>query len=503
MTTEQHSLEPNLSSHTDHEDDPWELTEALRAERQVEADSQGRVNQNIQPSGQEAADLELPEPQQIEHVEVAAHGWKARVKRLGSFMLRRRVPNDQEAEAFDAASLLPEQTAEQAQPKDDKTEETDEWPWTEGSYDYSHAQETPEPDMQNRIKPFQKKETVDDGRSVVERLETQRFAKDAPYLGEQVADTSRTNTFQYVDRAERLDNKDPKEGENIKTLTEHEGLVALKDFLDHASEDNLITHKGTDVSIAAGALSEYLTFIGKKEFDEATAGLGQAWKHYLAENPDNTLYIVAGISKSNQRRKSDEYTVESILDTFSEEELAQAGGRIKLGLEDLNMDPDHSKIIYVDDWTMSGSQLHDATANFFDNPAYDNYRKCLEINLVAASSKWINEGLSDVMTQRGTFHVPILAYYKTHDLPELPQPRENEDGFIPYQSFTKEDSPITGIHSSGDFTFEHVISDMVQVERARGNIDVHMPPLTNVVREYRYTQPRIAADANGVLHHVR
>jgi hypothetical protein len=435
-------------------------------------------------------------------------GFRARVKRMGSLLLRRTThrqsspelptetlseeeskgrPADKERkhDPWDLPTTDDELSPAQEKSVKPKRRDADEWGWaTEEDDDTAESAKTKEPvyTIEHRAA------TVDtDNRSVVERFESQNFAKKAPSLHEQAKDITRTNHFSYVARDKRLDNFDPKRGETIVSMTEHEGLVELEAFLKQAAADGLVL-QNRDLSAAAKTIAEDLTFIGEKEFTEAATGIKDLWKSYLEANPDNVLHIVAGVSEGSDKRKSDMYTVERILSTFSDEELAEYTGRIQLGLDDVRSTPDHTKIILVDDWTMSGSQQRDAADAIFTDPRFDDYRDGIEINLLACSQAKLERGLDRIYTTRGEFTVPIKAYYQAHDFSGLSS------------EFARGESPISGVHSSGDFGFEQLISDMVAVERAEGKDSV-MPPLTNIVREYRYSESPISVDAEGRIAH--
>lgn len=497
------------------EDDFW--GESTEESRQAWEDWSTPVGEQTQKASEQAQD-ELseqaePEPQlQVDSTpeQVVSSGFRARAKRLGSLLLRRTAnqptPPELPTQAVQEetpAEDSPVPQVDNGQSRDRKHVRHDPWDWA--SPEDVLTQDEPQkgetdgwswatPDAINAGESTKAKEpayTIEhrsasadtDTRSVVERFEAQNFAKKAPSLHEQAMDTTRTNRFSYVARSKRLDNFDPERGETIVSMTEHEGLVELEAFLKHAAAEGL-ERQGRDLSAAAKTIAEDLTFIGEKEFSEATVGIKDLWKSYLEANPSNVLHIVAGVSEGSDKRKSDMYTVERILSTFSDEELSEYTGRINLGVDNVHSTPEHTKIILVDDWTMSGSQLRDAADAIFTNPRFDEYRDKIEVNLLACSQAKLERGLDNIHTTRGDFKVPIKAYYQAHDFSPLSG------------QFARGESPISGVHSSGDFGFEQLISDMVAVERAEGN-DRNMPPLTNIVREYRYSESPISVDAEG------
>lgn len=490
---------------TPSEDDFWgESTEDSRQAWEQWNTPAGEQSQNSLEETQEVPVGQTePEPRidhrQATNEQAMSPGFRARVKRLGSLLLRRTAPQPtspelsaetpQEESKGRPADQEPKHdpwdwvTAESAQEKSvkPKRRDADHWGWaTDEDDSTAEFTKTKEPAYMIEHRPA----TLDtDSRSVVERFEAQNFVKKAPSLHEQAKDTTRTNHFSYAARGKRLDNFDPERGETIVSMTEHEGLVELEAFLKQAAADGLML-QNRDLSAAAKTIAEDLTFIGEREFAEATTGVKDLWKSYLEANPENVLHIVAGVSAGSNKRKSDMYTVERILSTFSDEELSEYTGRIHLGLDDVHSAPDHTKIILVDDWTMSGSQLRDAADTIFTNPRFDDYRDGIEVNLLACSQAKLERGLDHIYTTRGEFTVPIKAYYQAHDFSTLSS------------EFARGESPISGVHSSGDFGFEQLISDMVAVERAEGKDSV-MPPLTNIVREYRYSESPISVDAEG------
>lgn len=302
------------------------------------------------------------------------------------------------------------------------------------------------------------------------------YAKEAPWLDEQVQDASRTNMFRYARTNTRLDNNDPEPEDMIVEMTEHQGLVELTDFLRTVASEEL-EYDSYDISKDAETILHELNFIGQKEYTAAVQGLKDLWVSYLEANPKQQLCILAGVSRMQQKRKSDQFLAESILATFSEDELARYRGRIVTSMESITEAPVDTKVLLVDDWTISGNQLIEAANAVADDEKFGPYRDSLEVNLIAASSKRLDGGL-DVLGKSGEYTVPVKAYYRTHE-------QAQQDG-----SFLAGESPVSGTHSSGDFGFEQVIGKIVQARNAHG-VPTQMPPLCNIVREYRYGKPLV------------
>jgi hypothetical protein len=151
-------------------------------------------------------------------------------------------------------------------------------------------------------------------RLVAEALETLHFVKVAPRLEEQVADVSRTNTFEHSGRGHL--------GIPGGTMTEYDGLVNLSQAIDEAIQeaawsDSLHSHIVDELA----DIGSNLTFIGEKEYREGARGLAGLWKQYLNENSKNTICVPLALSKPKDTRKSDDYLLEQILATFTDEEI--------------------------------------------------------------------------------------------------------------------------------------------------------------------------------------
>lgn len=502
MTTQPESL-PDQQIHDD-EDDYWGVSS--EESREEWAEYSGRTlplySEKTPPETDDS--IELPEPQEITTDERESHSrWKSRIKRLGSFMLGRREQNSgSDGDDFDAGEVtdsnavrhaLYEEPVQNIVPKEKPSEGKDYWAMPdeakEDDADLILAAAPTKAEPQEQTKEL----------SVAELFEQQGFVKEAPYLRDQVNDTSRTNIVRYdTSQLRRVSHAESEAGaseDTVRAITEHEGLVDLKAFLDNAGEQGL--HVGRkDLSEAARIIADKLSFIGNKELGEAAEGIKSMWQDFLEENPDNVLHVVAGVSSSRGVRKSDQHVAEQILCAFSDEELEAYAGRIKLGVKNVNSAPDKTKIVLVDDWTISGSQIEAAAAEtLFDDPKLDAYRSGFEVNMVAASEKWLESGLQNIHSRRGLFEMPIKAYFKTHDF----APRSASARFL-FKEISEKTGPVTGTHSSGDFGFENVIHDIVDEQKNRG-IPAEMPPLTNIVRDYPRQRSPIYLQ-NGAVHKV-
>lgn len=325
-------------------------------------------------------------------------------------------------------------------------------------------------------------EDLEDQRMLAETIEMQHYVKDAPVFIEQAGDITRTNTLQYWDQ-----------DDEAVTITEHEGLEQLHDYLVGAIEE--VRHEPTAKERASeeffGSLLDTLTFIGEKEYTEGARGIAAMWKQYLNENVRNTLCIPSNISASHGFRKSDVYLLERILDSFTDEELEHYKGRIVTKLEKLSSKPEHTRVVLLDDWTISGSQMMDAYRHIEGVPELRQYVPCIEMNLLTATRKRIEEGF-EVTNWNGISNtIPVKTYYRAHTA-----------------SYANHGAHITGSHSSVDYDFQNpLVSQWGGLTRARkeaGNpVHIPQPPLTAIIRTYRSGEPLITITADGTLRRMK
>lgn len=327
--------------------------------------------------------------------------------------------------------------------------------------------------------------------AIVDRFEQQGFVKEAPQFTDQVADTNRTNNFEYIPDVASTAGRDPWIDEPTESMSEHEGLQSLDDFLKKQAAEPLWSAaapfaESEDLSKVAAELRHKLTFIGEKEYAEGVDGLHTLWKSYLDANPDLQIYLPAEISAYEKQRKSDAYLIDRVMRTFTPEEHDAYQGRIVTDLSQLTASPENTKIILAEDWTMSGQQLAKSAYGVLHQLG-ERYRPSIEIDLIAASEDRLREGLItgyDQVTGKDET-LPVKAYFKARTVQ------------LESQFFQDNNAPITGTHSSGDYGFELPIEAMVQAQQAQGK-EVAMPPLTNVVRTYRNSerQPRPVDDTD-------
>jgi len=287
-----------------------------------------------------------------------------------------------------------------------------------------------------------------------ERMERQGFAKEAPRFTEQVNDTTRTN----------LITRELKSGGN-EIASEYDSLQGLKHFLTRAQELH-----GPNTARKVKSIEDNLTFIGKKEYDEAARGIAESWRQRLQSNPNAQIGVIIGrIARGVY--KSDAYLLDTVLQHFSEEELEGLNGRLVLNPAELTADPKDVSVVLLDDWTISGQQLSMAGAGILSR--YPQYRDKLEIQLVAATKEKIEKGLTITGDSDAVYGenlptpdvtIPIRAYYAAHE--------SDMKG-----AATRSGAHITGYQSSVDFDFEQELESLSRTEDA---------PLTHIFRPYRH-----------------
>ena len=292
---------------------------------------------------------------------------------------------------------------------------------------------------------------------VAEQLDANGFVKQAPRFSEQVADSSRTNLFRSA--------RSPQQ------ITEHQGLVELDSYLKNVSETpGLPNYK---MAKKADLMRKNLNFIGDKEYNEGAKGLADSWKSFLEADPKNQIAVSTNISNSSSYVKSDKALFEKVLGNFSDEERAKYSGRIVSNPSALTADPQNAKIVMLDDWTISGQQMKSAAAKLMDDPATAKYAGQIEVNLVIASPKHLEGGLTVYTDEGDKRTLPVKSYYRAW---ESPKSANYAAG-----------AHITGTHSSVDYDFDHTITEWHGL-LSDGGQSVDKPTLSGVFREYRDKQ---------------
>ncbi|MEO5949040.1 MAG: hypothetical protein ABIP74_01430 [Candidatus Saccharimonas sp.] len=303
------------------------------------------------------------------------------------------------------------------------------------------------------------------GRDIYPLFEYEHCVKHAPYCAQQRMDTSRRNSIDYISSSRA--HGPHTHGQHFSRLqtTEHQALDEYDTWLQQ------ISNGGGELRELAESLRTKLTFIGEKEYEEATRGIAEYWKTLLEVKPDMQLYILKGAISSPGFVKSDEYMLDRILAHFSDVELQDYAKRIVVRDSDIIDDsPEHLRVVLLDDWTISGSQLRGAAHEFID--MHPDSQRCLEIQLIAASKERIALGLEEVTGKQVIdgvgdegISIPVKAYFMAHNAPE---------------AYDARSAHITGTHSSVDFGFGTLLESLLK------NAGLpNLPPLVNIVRPYR------------------
>jgi len=282
-----------------------------------------------------------------------------------------------------------------------------------------------------------------------ESMEANGYACAAPKFEKQVNDAMRVTPFGH-------------EVSGPGEMTEHEGLVDLRNFLTSHSHDQRAT-----------GMLENLTFIGTKEYAEAAEGIAAYWKQYLNSDPEAQLCPLTLISRATGMNKSDNLLLERVLDHFSLEELEHYAGRLLVEANDLTAPADKVRIVLLDDWVVSGSQMRHAyqvlTNMAANKPQIAEYVNAgrVEINVLAASARRMELGLhEDINNQR--VNLPVKAYFLAHRAPASSKYDQNQ-------------AHITGVHSSVDYDF-HETLDAIRFADPQGP---SRPAIGAITRKYR------------------
>lgn len=302
--------------------------------------------------------------------------------------------------------------------------------------------------------------------AAVAEMERYGYVRQAPRFLEQLHDSGRTNLIKYVYGQQKALGTQTGEGKTV-SLSEHESINELYDFLDDVIDDlGEDSHEGR----VAASMQDRLTFIGRKEYLEATAGIALSWKQKLDTDPRAQICAVTGRIAGNAI-KSDAYMLDTIISHFSDEELAGYRGRLLTDPDDLRGRPRDVEVVMLDDWTISGEQMSEAALTFsIEHPAYSDR---LAIQLLAATDDRIQNGLEATLKMHKggrsagfqMTHIPVQAYFRAHDA---------------YAGMAeKSGAHITGAHCAVDYDFNTKIEALAHLT------GMEMPPATNIVRPYR------------------
>jgi len=333
---------------------------------------------------------------------------------------------------------------------------------------------------------------------VLEMLETQGFVKTTPNFLDIAADETRTDVLRYADIDELLNRRKPDQG-TVREISEHEALQQLKQYLEafmaryHSDRDDF---GGYDFAKVAPSMHEKLAYIGPKEYTEAAAAFGESWRQYLDGDPNRQLVVLANLAefyRDTVTKKSDVYVLDTILSTFTDEELERYSGRLFTDTSFLTADPEHVKIVLTDDLALSGAQMRDRFDHLQQQPELQPYLPSVEINLMAASPSVIQWGIT-MEYGRGGHNIPVKAYY---------QSREASDA-----SYQQHDTHITLWTTPVDYGFAKDLETMSNVAKRRVSQEPdwaaceRLPALANIIPPYNNPR-RIAMREDGSLYRIQ
>ena len=291
-----------------------------------------------------------------------------------------------------------------------------------------------------------------------------------PKLLSQARDASRDNLMVYVkaDDYLRTETSDPSFMKSRCETTEYKALNEFLYFMkmvepyvpDHIKDD-------------ARELRNELVFLGMSELHFAATALAKRLRYHL-EVDNKPVYIDVGNSLSQCRikneMKSSQYILSLVLSKFPDDEFEEYEGRLKVygGRGEIGKS---SKILFLDDWIVSGDQVKERIAGFeVDNDPESHEASVL---VMAASGDYLDNGIS-AYSQYGGATYSVEACYRLKNSPDA--------GGM---------SRVTGIHSSTDNTFGYEVDGIAYCAIERGILkgegidELSLPALANIVRPYR------------------
>lgn len=291
-----------------------------------------------------------------------------------------------------------------------------------------------------------------------------------PKLLSQAQDASRDNLMVYVKADNYLgtETSDPSFMKSRCEMTEYEAINDFVQFIE------MTKHYLPDyMEYCAKELIDELAFLGMPELNFAANALAKRLRHHL-EVDNKPVYIDVGNSLSQCRvkneMKSSQYILSLVLSKFPDDEFEEYEGRLKVygGRGEIDK---RSKILFLDDWIISGDQVKKRIAGFgVDNDPESHEASVL---VMAASSNYIDNGIgADSLWGEATY--PVEAYYRLKN--------DHNDWGV---------SRVTGIHSSTDSAFGYEVDDIAYRAIEGGvlkgeRIDrLTLPALVNIVRPYR------------------
>ena len=291
-----------------------------------------------------------------------------------------------------------------------------------------------------------------------------------PKLLSQAQDASRDNLMVYVKADNYLgtETSDPSFMKSRYKTTEYEAINDFVQFIETTKR-----YLPDYMEDCAKELIDELAFLGVPELNFAANALAKRLRHHL-EVDNKPVYIDVGNSLSQYRAKnemkSSQYILSLVLSKFPDDEFEEYEGRLKVygGRGEIDKS---SKILFLDDWIVSGDQVKERIAGF----EVDNDPEIHEASVLvmAASEDYLVDGIS-AYSQYGGATYPVEAYYILKNSPDA-----------------GDMSRVTGIHSSTDNTFGYEVDGIAYCAIERGILkgegidELSLPALANIVRPYR------------------
>lgn len=317
----------------------------------------------------------------------------------------------------------------------------------------------------------QTNEAYEHGVPIPELLEEQGFVRAVPRFQEQLQSQGGTNEIEYVPGCRRsIESDEWNDPHETAVATERETLVALDAFLQKVEAESPVELDQE----RATSMRENLSVITRENYEEAVAGIADYWRAMLESNDAAQICAITGRIRPGGKVKSDAFLLDNIISQFSDEELVKYHGRIVTDPRGITTDPQNARVILLDDWPISGSQMVFATTSLSND--YPELRHSMQVQVVAATPQKIKEGIDLVPNSASEFLngapvVPVRSYF-------VAQPVLNT--LAPHSG-----AHLTGYYCSVDYGYNRLIAEMAQ------HMDVDMPPGTNIVRPYHNGPPLV------------
>jgi hypothetical protein len=240
--------------------------------------------------------------------------------------------------------------------------------------------------------------------------------------------------------------------DKVTVTTEYDAANELGKVLEdytHGEEPD-----SSDVKVTAEQLLQHHNFIGLRELDGACQAVGKDWQDYLQQNPDAQICLVPGTSHTGSSKGSDSLILEKVLETM---DMPALKGRLVTSIDQVTATPANTRVIFLDDWILSGEQATRIFGHFVQDEKVHPYLERLEINLVAATEEMLEQGFTPLINDDSLFseselapikqRIPVKACYRiqTSSLP---------------RGYSYDHTPlhvrISGVHSIPVASFEDV-----------------------------------------------